>query len=204
MPLSVTDSSHASIIRDPRIAWLCAYHRAPYMSALQGQSEQPERANQWEGESSKRDQASYDRAQTKYRGFKKTLLTLAPPDYCGANMWFKIPASRTPPCANNLSTIHCFSMAPEYLGVSSSRYSFRGAPSVSGSSSSGGQTILQLSWWMSVVHAYGQRVSVSLVCGGPPPGWGFGFGFRGANTSCGADCMSTADSGAGHSSHESA
>ena len=128
-------------------------------------------------------------------------------NYCFEKMRFKIPARRTPPCANNFSTIHFFSMLPAYSGVSSSGYSCRGAlPSVSGSSDSAGHTISQLSLWMGALHAYGQTISESLVSGGPCPGPGLGF--RGAaSTPCGdAHSASTADSesrGAGHEFHES-
>src|SRR5258708_20804120 len=95
-------------------------------------------------------------------------------------------------------------MSPAYLGVSSSRYSRRGAlPLVSGSSSSGGHTISQLSLWMGALHAYGQIRSESLVCGGPRPAPVLGF--RGAaSISC---CAHTADSRrgvGGHEIHESA
>jgi len=127
--------------------------------------------------------------------------------------------------------IQSLSICPEYSGVSSSRYSFLGAPTATptaqvptssnststsssapcvancGSSSPAGHTTAQLSAWMGSAHAYGQSVSESLVAGGPLPRRGF---LRGAvaaptSTSCGCGSSSSSCVGAGgQESHESA
>ena len=61
-----------------------------------------------------------------------------------------------------------------------------------------GHTIPQLSLWIGAAHAYGQSVSVSLVCGGPSTLRGGRLGA--ASTSWGPDWD---DDELGHENHES-